>query len=206
MHEEKTLRRSPKQARGRQRVDHLLDTAASVFDELGFEAATTNLIARRAGVSIGSLYQFFPNKEALYEALVLRYAEQMRALFSFVPDDSRSLSQQIDAMVDGIAALEQSHSGFKAVFMGSSTATELHLEIVGAVYELLRRHLPDLPEVLCREIAVVGVSIVKGMMPLAGQPDQMPTERVIAAIKRALRAYLRATLVESGHPLLPELA
>jgi AcrR family transcriptional regulator len=58
-----------RQARGQRRIDQLLDVAARVFAEVGFEAATTNGIAARAGVSPGSLYQFFPNKDAMAEAL-----------------------------------------------------------------------------------------------------------------------------------------
>ena len=69
MPETEPLRREPRQARARQRVNIILDAAAAEFAAVGYEAATTNAIARRAGTSIGSLYQFFPNKEAVLEAL-----------------------------------------------------------------------------------------------------------------------------------------
>ena len=58
-------RRQPKQLRSRMMVEVTVEAARQVFSEHGFEAATTNQIAARAGISIGSLYQYFPNKDAL---------------------------------------------------------------------------------------------------------------------------------------------
>ena len=56
-------RKPPIQRRSRQTVEELLQAAAQVFEELGYAAATTNRIADRAGVSIGTLYQYFPNRD-----------------------------------------------------------------------------------------------------------------------------------------------
>lgn len=73
-------RRAPRQERGRRRVAKILDAAEEVFAEVGYETATNTEIAERAETSIGSVYQFFPSKEAILEALVERYAEELRAL------------------------------------------------------------------------------------------------------------------------------
>jgi hypothetical protein len=56
------LRRQPKQQRGKARVEKILDAAAAVFDEVGYEAATTHLIAAKAGTAVGSLISSFPIK------------------------------------------------------------------------------------------------------------------------------------------------
>src|ERR1700728_1934852 len=66
--------KEPKRERGKQRVAALSDAGAELFAEKGYDATTMTEIAQRAGASIGSLYQFFPSKEALAEALFLRYA------------------------------------------------------------------------------------------------------------------------------------
>ena len=79
-----SMRRTPQQARSQQRVDLILDVAADIFAEVGYESATTNAIAERAGVSIGSLYRYFPDKDAILHALSNRYYEQVRALFDEV--------------------------------------------------------------------------------------------------------------------------
>ncbi len=74
-------RKLPKQARSQTTVEAILDAAAQVFERHGYAAGTTNRIAERAGVSIGSLYQYFPNKDAILVALVHRHiAEGTAAL------------------------------------------------------------------------------------------------------------------------------
>ncbi|WP_458648172.1 TetR/AcrR family transcriptional regulator [Sivoneniella epilithica] len=78
----KNLRRQPKQQRGKDRVEKILDAAAAVFDEIGYPAATTHLIAAKAGTAIGSLYQFFPDKAAIFKAMELRHAERVEVFWS----------------------------------------------------------------------------------------------------------------------------
>lgn len=77
---ETTARKRPRQARSRALVDAVLEAAARVLVERGYEGATTNHIAEVAGVSIGSIYQYFPNKEALVRALLERHVENAVAL------------------------------------------------------------------------------------------------------------------------------
>src|SRR4051812_47366809 len=68
----KSSARTPRRERGRLRVAGLLEAAGAVFAEKGFDGATMTEIAARAGASIGSLYQFFPTKELLADALMDR--------------------------------------------------------------------------------------------------------------------------------------
>src|SRR5690349_17805146 len=74
------LRHAPKQVRGQRKVDHILRVAEALFAEIGFENSTTNAVAARAGISIGSLYQFFSGKEAILEAMADRYIEQTKVV------------------------------------------------------------------------------------------------------------------------------
>lgn len=76
------MRRQPKQQRGKERVEKILDAAAAVFDEVGYEAATTHLIAAKAGTAIGSLYQFFPDKAAIFKAMELRHTERVKEFWA----------------------------------------------------------------------------------------------------------------------------
>ena len=75
-HEPLIPRKKPSQARSRATVDVILEAAAQVFGDQGYAAATTNHIARRAGVSIGSLYQYFPNKDAILYSLMERHVRE----------------------------------------------------------------------------------------------------------------------------------
>jgi AcrR family transcriptional regulator len=80
-----TRRRRPVQARSQRTVEKILDAAAHIFGECGY-AGTTNHVAERAGISIGSLYQYFPNKDALLVALHDRHLNQVsRRLLSRGP-------------------------------------------------------------------------------------------------------------------------
>jgi AcrR family transcriptional regulator len=73
-----TPRKRPRQERSRATVDTILGACARVLVQHGFDGLTTNAVAEAAGVSIGSLYQYFPNKEALVAALVERHIEERK--------------------------------------------------------------------------------------------------------------------------------
>src|SRR5580700_3154791 len=76
-----TPRKSPRQARSEATVDAVLEATARVLVKVGYDRASTNRIAAEAGVSVGSLYQYFPSKEALVAALVDRHMTEMVGLF-----------------------------------------------------------------------------------------------------------------------------
>src|ERR1700739_1954647 len=103
---ESAVARAPKRARGKQRVADLLQPAAAVFAEKGYEAATMTEIAARAGAPIGSLYQFFPAKEALADTLVQNcaalWAADLRALAARASDiDTKTLVEALFGLVRG---------------------------------------------------------------------------------------------------------
>jgi AcrR family transcriptional regulator len=75
-----TPRKRPSQARSRATVDTVLEATARVLVKRGFDGLTTNLVAEAAGVSIGSLYQYFPNKAALVGALIEKHVEDIMSL------------------------------------------------------------------------------------------------------------------------------
>ena len=77
----RSVRTEPTQRRSTQRLDALLDAAAGIVDELGFERLTTQMVAERAGASIGTVYRYFPDRVAVLHALrersVRRYRERL---------------------------------------------------------------------------------------------------------------------------------
>ena len=84
--------KAPSRRRGEIRVAALLESAVATFAEKGYEAATMTEIAARAGASIGSLYQFFPSKEALAAALLRRYGEWMELSLTELVKGARTLT------------------------------------------------------------------------------------------------------------------
>lgn len=94
-------RKSPRQQRSQQTVDTILQATARVLAEYGYAGTNTNLIAETAGVSVGSLYQYFPNKNALIAALHDRHDKQMLALIDEVLDGNpaATLRERVAAIV-----------------------------------------------------------------------------------------------------------
>jgi AcrR family transcriptional regulator len=75
-------RKGPSQRRSRLTVDALIEATARILIKEGYDRASTNKIATKAGVSIGSLYQYFPSKEALVAAVIERHARELSQVVS----------------------------------------------------------------------------------------------------------------------------
>ncbi|MEQ9225711.1 MAG: TetR/AcrR family transcriptional regulator [Parvibaculum sp.] len=107
-------RKAPKQARARATVEAIVEAAARILIEEGIEAFTTNRVAARAGASVGSLYQYFPNKQALVRALMERELRRGEALRPAILDDeTASLEDGIAAAVDWHLAAYGGHPGLR---------------------------------------------------------------------------------------------
>jgi AcrR family transcriptional regulator len=115
-------RRQPKQQRARQTADSVLQAAIRVLKREGFDALTTNRIAEVAGVSIGSVYQYFPDKQAIFVALHRRHIDEIDRL---------------------IAAQLMNHA--------ASSLDELIRALIGAMIEAHRAD-PELSELLMAEV------------------------------------------------------
>src|SRR5947209_18085580 len=105
-----TMRRLPRQARGEQRSAAILQAAAQVFYEVGFDAATTDMIAQRAQTAIGSLYDFFHHTETIDQRLCEQFCEDLRVLFEGIMTDElveMQLSQLMYAILDQLVQYHQ---------------------------------------------------------------------------------------------------
>jgi AcrR family transcriptional regulator len=100
----KTGRRKPTQHRARQTVEAILDAVIRILKRQGIAAVTTNRIAETAGVSIGSLYQYFPHKRAIFAALHRRHLDQIDRVIqtTLLDHASSSLDQLVRALVDAM--------------------------------------------------------------------------------------------------------
>jgi AcrR family transcriptional regulator len=107
-------RKQPLQARSRETVRVILRAAAQVFGSRGYAASTTNHIAERAGVSIGSLYEYFPNKDALLHAL-LEDPYTQAILTAVTPDAGRGSDGLADVVRQYIGAMVALHARDRAL-------------------------------------------------------------------------------------------
>lgn len=100
-------RKAPRQVRSKAMVDTILDAMARVLVERGYAKTNTNLVAASAAISVGSLYQYFPNKNALIFALRERHVARMLTLFEDVVarmDAAASLAGDFEALIDALVA------------------------------------------------------------------------------------------------------
>ncbi len=105
-------RKRPRQVRSAETVERILAAAARIFDERGYRATTTNHVATEAGVSIGSLYQYFPNKDALLVALAEQHlgeaAERFGGHLARLRVEEPNLSDTVRSLIELTVALNDS--------------------------------------------------------------------------------------------------
>ncbi|GGJ16918.1 TetR/AcrR family transcriptional regulator [Streptomyces brasiliensis] len=189
-----------RQARGERRIAQLLEAAASVFCSSGYAAASTNAIAREAGVSPGTLYQFFPNKEAIAIELGDRLMHEMRETYgaALAPvDPATPLADAVGAVVDRFIAFTTEHPVFFALMKGPDTpgrmAEEhdaLHSTLVTRIEELLGSLLPDASAADLTRMAHVCLGIHKAGLELVLTHEGAEREAYVREVKDVLIRYL----------------
>jgi AcrR family transcriptional regulator len=195
------LRRLPKQARGEQRVHAILEAAASLFDELGYDVTTTGMIASRAHTAIGSLYDFFPNKESIATSLAEKYVNDIRSLYErILMDDfiAISLSEAIDHIVDPLVQYQQTHVGLQEIWLRSqidphlkSLSLELDTILSQQMTAVMLRRNPQYDEVSMQRIVYICMWIIQGLTKKAVHGATID-EPIIIELKHVLLAYLRS--------------
>jgi len=117
------LRNAPRQQRARRRVEELLDAAAEVFDEVGYDKATTSEVAERAGVSPGTFYRWFPDKATLADALAERYLEDLGAMYQSLlgteaagdGDPAEPAADLVSRVIDSLTDMATTHPALGAL-------------------------------------------------------------------------------------------
>ncbi len=130
MGENQARRQARRQQRGMLRVEEILQAAGVLFAERGYDKVTTNMIAARAGVSPGSLYQFFPNKEAIAQAFAADATEHLHRVYdTLLSSEVMILPLQVfvDTFVDAIIAFNRNYPGYLALELGSTLSSSLAL-------------------------------------------------------------------------------
>jgi AcrR family transcriptional regulator len=151
-------RKAPRQSRSAVTVTAILDATARILVERGYAATSTNAVAERAGVSVGSLYQYFPNTDALIAALHTRHIEQMRVVIerSFDKAMHGSLEEALGELIEGAVEAHRVEADLHLVLQHQLAGLDVvvahdsfDMVLEDRVFELLRRHrdrikVPDL--------------------------------------------------------------
>jgi AcrR family transcriptional regulator len=180
-------------------VDSILDAAEGLFAEIGYAGATTNAIASRARTSVGSLYQFFPNKEAIVHGLADRYLQQLREVHAqaFHADAlSLPLREWIGRTVDLLIDLQEANPGFTAIFCdlapNSPAVQAVHALCAPLITDfeaLLARRVPGMDPVQRGIHVRVSVMALKSLMQLTAKTAQGRLA-IVPEIKALLVRYL----------------
>jgi len=189
-----------RQARGERRIAQLLQAAAQVFCTTGYTAASTNAIAREAGVSPGTLYQFFPNKEAIAIELGDRLMHEMRETYgeALAPvDPATPLEEAIGSAVDRFMAFNTEHPVFFALMHGpdlpggiTEAHDQLHATLIGRVEGLLASLLPEAPPADLTRTAHVCLGIYKAGLELVLAHEGAERAAYVQEVKNVLVRYL----------------
>ena len=179
------LRKRPRQQRSRDLVARILDEAARLFETLGYHDTTTNHVAEAAGVSIGSLYQYFPNKDALLVGLAERHLDEAEprlvALAERLRDQRPSADELCRAFIVEVADLNRSARLHNLLWSAPRTAalverlSRLDVALIADVAAHLRRlgH-PAASAPLRARILVAAVdSGIHNLEPDIDQSDQI---------------------------------
>lgn len=192
-------------ARGEQRQQDLLRAAAAVFGRLGYHETTTNAIAREAGVSPATLYQFFPNKEAIASALASTYAREMaeaeRAIDS---EGALSFTEAIQELLDFCMSFNRTHPEFHTLVIDAplSAAARKEKQILGQVFvdfiaARLRRELPTLPRSEAAHHGRVALMIFRGVLEALTAAPPRARPRLQQAMRDATLRYLEPVLTQT---------
>ncbi|MFC9507249.1 TetR family transcriptional regulator [Streptomyces sp. NPDC057002] len=199
-----------RQARGERRITQLLEAAATVFSTTGYTAASTNAIAREAGVSPGTLYQFFPNKEAIAIELGGRLMHEMRQSYDEIlaPIDPAAtpIEEVIAGTVDRFIEFNCRHPAFFALLHGpdipgriAEEHDALHTTLVARVEAILAPFVPDAPAPAVTRTAQMCVAIYMAGLELVLAHEGAEREAYIQELKDVLVRYLRPLVEDVVH-------
>lgn len=189
--------RAPQRKRGHERVAALLSAAADTFVEKGYDGATMTEIAARAGASIGSLYQFFPTKEAVAQALMSGHAEALYAKIGQLAAraggwQNEELAGQLIRLFVDFRRLQPSFVVLTevAASVPQGEALTIRMRIRDELIGLLKARYPGLPAAQVRAGATVVQYMMKAAVALHAETASTSRTAAQTQLRHALRLYL----------------
>lgn len=181
----------------------MLDACAALLDETGYEALSTTRIAERAGVAIGSVYQFFPDKRAITQELTRRNVEQFvsRVGHRFIEEDYLNWWEAVDAIIDEYVDMHRTVPGFRSLHFGDvvdlnllDSDSENNTVIAGRLRGLLLKEfgLADSHELDVAMLVAVEAGDAVLKLAFRRRPDGEP--EMIEAAKQLIRGFLSLQL------------
>lgn len=193
-------RRTPVQGRSRERVNMILQTSAELISEVGVQGVKTSEIARRAGISLPSLYRYFPNKAAIIKALAEEHIARLdKVLKTFLEDFD--LETGFDRLIDVYAEFYRREPGYKEIWSGVESMPELQALDLGELYDNARdisnRAGQLFPQVDQERLWLISVMLPRAcgsILRLAMTMEQAQADALLDELKLMAKGYLKARL------------
>ncbi|MCH5676294.1 TetR family transcriptional regulator [Streptomyces gilvus] len=195
------LRRTPQQARSKARLARVLETAEHILIRDGVEALTTTRVAAAARVSVGSLYQYLPDRDAIIDALAAGYFAKLEAAMDGFAEAAATerWADPVGLLLDAYAAIYRGEHGFRALWFGSGLTErtraadrEHKLRMADGIRRvLLALDLAADDEALARACHA-SVLAADALAQEAFRRDAQGDERLLEEAKVMLRGYLTA--------------
>ena len=194
------VRRTPVQERSSGTVQQIYSAASALLGRAPLEEITTSRIAAEAGVSIGALYRFFPDKQAIIDGIAVQRVEEFRASLERVLDASNGMEAPafLDLIIDSYVAFLDAHPDFRAIALGrhvsaSTRARQVQADVGPAaivrrfVLERLGIEAPPDLDLKLRIVSETGDRLIAYAFE---QLTAVERAQVIAELKRLLSGYL----------------
>jgi len=177
----------------------ILAAAAHILGERGWEGLTTNEVAELAGVSIGSLYQYFPHKLALVEAVRRRHFDDVLAVLRAATDRQLARAHRIEALVDGMIGVHSRYPSAHRVLLEetprSREAGTLHDRFAAELHQryeaIVRVNAGSASAARLRVVARVLAAAVAGVVHDAASQGTLQSERLRLELLRLVDSYLQ---------------
>lgn len=197
------IRNEPVQARSTARLATLLDSAAAVIDEIGYERLTTAMVAERAGASIGTVYRYFPDRIAVLQSLAARNSERLmgRVAAELVPARHASATDALLAILDAMTELFRTEPGYRSVRVGDvldllppTTESTANAAMADVVADALVAGYGAADTVEVRLAVGTAVEIADALVARAFARDGRGDAALLAEAARAVRAVVAGRL------------
>ena len=192
-------RRAPQQVRATLRRAKFLEVAANMIAQSGYEAVTMTAIAAGAKASIGTLYDYFPDKQSLAWALMAQYTKELDEYWKALLQDAGKLTRtaMTDLFIDGTLMLVRARPAYLPL-MGASIAytrsQSMRRPLRQTIVDALRAKNPKLPAESAFINAEVIVQLLKGLLAVYRETAPKERDKVAADFRKLMNIYLRDSL------------
>ena len=201
-------RRAPMQPRSMQTIHRLVDAASSLLSRMPLEEVSTTRIAGEAGISVGALYRFFPDKQSIIDAVAVRHVSRFRRLLErdAIPKLEQEMTsladfqpaRLLDLVVDAYVGYLDEHPDFRAISFGRHISAEakereasptVGLPAMLKDFMLERLGIPNNPQLdlMLRVVSEAGERLIAFAYE---QPTPEERDRIVGEMKKMLAAYL----------------